>query len=228
MSEVHAALAAHGHEHHPRLQHHFDSLEQQLYASTFGMWVFLVTEVLFFGGLFMAYILYRIWYPDMFVAASHHLNIPLGTVNTAVLIGSSLTMAYAVNAAQRGAKPKEQVFWLVATMFLGAVFLGIKVVEYSDKFEHHLIPGAGFLFDKPEFQQTAQIYFSLYFALTGLHATHMIVGIAIMAIVARMAWKGQFTAEWYTPVEIMGLYWHFGDLIWIFLFPLLYLIGGAH
>jgi cytochrome c oxidase subunit 3 len=228
MSEVHAALAAHGHEHHPRLQHHFDSLEQQLYASTFGMWVFLVTEVLFFGGLFMAYILYRIWYPEMFLAASHHLNIALGAVNTAVLIGSSLTMAYAVNAAQRGAKPKEQVFWLVATMILGAAFLGIKVVEYSDKFEHHLIPGAGFLFDKPEFQQTAQIYFSLYFALTGLHATHMIVGIAIMAIIARMAWKGQFTAEWYTPVEIMGLYWHFVDLVWIFLFPLLYLIGGDH
>jgi cytochrome c oxidase subunit 3 len=228
MSEVHAALAAHGHEHHPRLQHHFDSLEQQLYASTFGMWVFLVTEVLFFGGLFMAYILYRIWYPDMFIAASHHLSIPLGTFNTAVLIGSSLTMAYAVNAAQRGAKPREQVMWLVGTMILGAVFLGVKVIEYSDKFEHHLVPGANFLFDKPEFQQTAQIYYSLYFSLTGLHAMHMIVGMVIMAVIARMAAKGEFTAEWYTPVEIMGLYWHFVDLVWIFLFPLLYLIGGAH
>src|SRR5688572_3703278 len=174
MSEVHAALAAHGHEHHPRLQHHFDSLEQQLYASTFGMWVFLVTEVLFFGGLFMAYILYRIWYPEMFVAASHHLNVPLGTFNTAVLIGSSLTMALAVNSAQRGLSGKTQVFWLAATMFLGAVFLGVKVIEYTDKWNHHLIPGANFVFDKPEFQQTAQIYFSLYFALTGLHATHMI------------------------------------------------------
>ena len=228
MSEVHAALAAHGHEHHPRLQHHFDSLEQQLYASTFGMWVFLVTEVLFFGGMFMAYILYRIWYPDMFVAASHHLSIPLGTFNTAVLIGSSLTMAYAVNAAQRGAKPREQVMWLVGTMILGAIFLGVKVIEYSDKFGHHLVPGPNFHFDKPEFQQTAQIYYSLYFSLTGLHATHMIVGMVIMAIIARMAAKGQFTPEWYTPVEIMGLYWHFVDLVWIFLFPLLYLIGGAH
>ncbi len=228
MSEVHAALAAHGHEHHPRLQHHFDSLEQQLYASTFGMWVFLVTEVLFFGGMFMAYILYRIWYPDMFVAASHHLSIPLGTFNTAVLIGSSLTMAYAVNAAQRGAKPREQVMWLVGTMILGAIFLGVKVIEYADKFGHHLVPGPNFHFDKPEFQQTAQIYYSLYFSLTGLHATHMIVGMVIMAIIARMAAKGEFTPEWYTPVEIMGLYWHFVDLIWIFLFPLLYLIGGAH
>ena len=228
MPEVHAALAAHGHEHHPRLQHHFDSLEQQLYASTFGMWVFLVTEVLFFGGMFMAYILYRIWYPDMFVAASHHLSIPLGTFNTAVLIGSSLTMAYAVNAAQRGAKPREQVMWLVGTMILGAIFLGVKVIEYADKFGHHLVPGPNFHFDKPEFQQTAQIYYSLYFSLTGLHATHMIVGMVIMAIIARMAAKGEFTPEWYTPVEIMGLYWHFVDLIWIFLFPLLYLIGGAH
>jgi cytochrome c oxidase subunit 3 len=228
MSEVHAALAAHGHEHHPRLQHHFDSLEQQLYASTFGMWVFLVTEVLFFGGMFMAYILYRIWYPDMFVAASHHLSIPLGTFNTAVLIGSSLTMAYAVNAAQRGAKPREQVMWLVGTMILGAIFLGVKVIEYSDKINHHLVPGPNFHFDKPEFQQTAQIYYSLYFSLTGLHATHMIIGMVIMAVIARMAAKGEFTPEWYTPVEIMGLYWHFVDLIWIFLFPLLYLIGGAH
>jgi len=228
MSEVHAALAAHGHEHHPRLQHHFDSLEQQLYASTFGMWVFLVTEVLFFGGMFMAYILYRIWYPDMFVAASHHLSIPLGTFNTAVLIGSSLTMAYAVNAAQRGAKPREQVMWLVGTMILGAIFLGVKVIEYADKFGHHLVPGPNFHFDKPEFQQTAQIYYSLYFSLTGLHATHMIIGMVIMAVIARMAAKGEFTPEWYTPVEIMGLYWHFVDLIWIFLFPLLYRIGGAH
>src|SRR5688572_27326946 len=208
MSEVHAALAAHGHEHHPRLQHHFDSLEQQLYASTFGMWVFLVTEVLFFGGLFMAYILYRIWYHDAFVAASSHLDINLGAFNTAVLIGSSLTMAFAVNAAQRGAKPKEQVMWLLGTMFLGAVFLGVKVVEYGQKFEHNLVPGRNFLFpDNPALAGPAQIYYSLYFALTGLHATHMIIGIVIMAVITWMSWKGKFDAQWYTPVEIMGLYW---------------------
>jgi cytochrome c oxidase subunit 3 len=193
------------------------------------MWVFLVTEVLFFGGLFMAYIIYRIWYHDAFVAASSHLDITLGAINTAVLIGSSLTMAYAVNSAQRGASPKEQVGWLFGTMFLGSVFLGIKVVEYSDKFKHGLIPGPNFQFhDHPALAGPAQIYFSLYFALTGLHATHMIVGIAIMLVIAWMAWKGKFDATWYTPVEIMGLYWHFVDLVWIFLFPLLYLIGGAH
>ena len=227
----HAAVAAHGdaHAHHPRLQHHFDSLDQQLYASTFGMWVFLVTEVLFFGGLFMAYILYRIWYPDAFAAGSSQLNIPLGTFNTAVLIGSSLTMALAVNAAQRGAKPKEQVFWLFGTMFLGTVFLGVKVIEYAEKIQHNLVPGPNFNFHAhPQFQETGQLYFSLYFALTGLHATHMIIGIAIMLVIARMAWKGKFDAQWYTPVEIMGLYWHFVDLVWIFLFPLLYLIPGAH
>ena len=227
------AVAAHGvpdddGAHHPRLQHHFDTLDQQLYASTFGMWVFLVTEVLFFGGLFMAYIIYRIWYPEMFVHASAHLNITLGAINTAVLIGSSLTMAYAVNAAQRGASPKEQVFWLLSTMGLGSVFLGIKVVEYMDKFKHSLVPGPNFHFEDPAYQATAQIYYSLYFALTGLHATHMIVGIVIMAVIVRMAAKGNFDSKWYTPVEIMGLYWHFVDLVWIFLFPLLYLIGGAH
>jgi cytochrome c oxidase subunit III len=146
-----------------------------------------------------------------------------------VLIGSSLTMALAVNAAQRGAKAKEQVIWLCGTMFLGSVFLGIKVIEYAEKINHTLVPGPSFNFHgHPQFQETGQLYFSLYFALTGLHASHMIIGLVILAILAYKAHKGQFTAEWYTPVEIMGLYWHFVDLVWIFLFPLLYLIPGAH
>jgi cytochrome c oxidase subunit 3 len=114
-------------------------------------------------------------------------------------------------------------------MFLGAVFLGIKVIEYAEKIQHTLVPGPNFNFHAhPQFQETGQLYFSLYFALTGLHATHMIVGIAIMLVITRMAWKGRFDAKWFTPVEIMGLYWHFVDLVWIFLFPLLYLIPGAH
>ena len=137
-------------------------------------------------------------------------------------------MAYAVNAAQRGAKPREQVVWLFGTMVLGGIFLGVKVIEYMDKIHHHLVPGPNFHFEDQTYQATAQIYYSLYFALTGLHASHMIVGMVILAILAYKAAKGQFTAEWYTPVEIMGLYWHFVDLVWIFLFPLLYLIGGAH
>jgi cytochrome c oxidase subunit 3 len=221
------ADVGHGHAHHPRLQHHFDTLEQQQHASQFGMWVFLVTEVLFFGGLFMAYILYRIWYPHMFVAASHELSVPLGAFNTAVLIGSSLTMAFAVRAAQTGERPRNQVFWLVATMVLGAVFLGVKVIEYSDKINHHLVPGPNFHFAEP-YGQTAQLYFSLYFAMTGLHATHMIIGFGIMAVIAWQAARGRFDSTYYTPVEVTGLYWHFVDLVWIFLFPLLYLIGGAH
>jgi cytochrome c oxidase subunit 3 len=220
-----SAIPAGVHDHHPALQHHFDTLEQQQHAAAFGMWVFLVTEVLFFAGMFMVYILYRTWYPDMFAAASHTLDLTLGTVNTAVLIGSSLTMAMAVYSAQTSAPPRRQVFWLLATMFLGAIFLGIKVVEYHDKFVHHHVPGPNFSFDPP-YGATAQLYFSLYFGMTGLHASHMVVGIGIMAVVAWMAWRRKFDSEWYTPVEITGLYWHFVDIVWIFLFPLLYLAGG--
>jgi cytochrome c oxidase subunit III len=216
----------HGHAHHPALQHHFDTLEQQQHASQFGMWVFLVTEVLFFGGLFMAYVLYRTWYHDMFVAASRHLNIPLGAFNTVVLIGSSLTMAMAVRSSQTGAR-RATVVNLILTMILGAAFLGIKVIEYSDKITHHLVPGPHFQFAEP-FGANAQLYFSLYFAMTGLHAAHMIIGLGIMTVITIQAAKGKFSPEYYTPVEIAGLYWHFVDLVWIFLFPLLYLIGGAH
>ena len=214
------------HAHHPALQHHFDTLEQQQHASQFGMWVFLVTEVLFFGGLFMAYVLYRTWYHDMFVEASSHLNITWGALNTIVLIGSSLTMALAVLAAQVGER-KATVVLLILTMILGSVFLGVKVVEYSDKFTHHLVPGPHFQFPDP-WGAKAQLYFSLYFAMTGLHAIHMIIGLGIMTTITVMAAKGRFSPEYYTPVEIAGLYWHFVDLVWIFLFPLLYLIGGAH
>jgi cytochrome c oxidase subunit 3 len=208
------------------LQHHFDSLEQQQESSTFGMWLFLVTEVLFFGGLFMAYTLYRMWYPDAWVAASGHLNIPLGAANTAVLIGSSLTMAMAVRAAQLGDR-RHQLIFLAATLVLGLVFLGVKVVEYSDKFEHHLVPGASFVFEGP-YGPPAQIYFSLYFAMTGMHALHMVIGAGLLTWLIVKARQGVFTREYNTPVELIGLYWHFVDIVWIFLFPLLYLVAGRH
>lgn len=204
------------------LQHHFDSLEQQWESSTLGMWLFLVTEVLFFGGMFFAYTLYRMWYPDAWVAASHHLNIPLGGANTIVLIGSSLTMAMAVRAAQLGER-RQQMLFIALTMILGFVFLGVKVVEYSDKFEHHLIPGPGFQFEGP-FARQAQIYFSLYFAMTGMHALHMIIGAGLLTWLFIKAKQGTFTRQYNTPVELVGLYWHFVDIVWIFLFPLLYLI----
>jgi cytochrome c oxidase subunit III len=210
--------------HHPALQHHFDTLEQQQDASTFGMWLFLATEVMFFGGLFMAYTLYRFWYPDAWAAASHHLNITLGGFNTAVLLGSSLTMALAVRAAQLGRR-NSQVIFLLLTIVLGVAFLGVKVVEYADKFEHHLVPGPNFLFEDPRYASGAQIFFSVYFAMTGMHAVHMVIGVGLLAWLTVNALRYRYTAEWNTPVELVGLYWHFVDIVWIFLFPLLYLVG---
>jgi cytochrome c oxidase subunit 3 len=205
------------------LAHHFDSLEQQRDATTLGMWVFLTTEVLFFGGLFMVYAVYRSWYPEAFAAASHTLDVVLGTVNTAVLITSSLTMALAVHAAQTGRRGLLMAF-LALTMILGATFLGIKSVEYYHKFAEHHVPGPGFQFEKEYFRH-AQLFFSLYFVMTGLHALHMIIGVGIMLWMFWWSWRGTITAEYSSPIEISGLYWHFVDIVWIFLFPLLYLLG---
>jgi cytochrome c oxidase subunit 3 len=216
------------HPHHPKLQHHFDTMEQQLEASTLGMWVFLVTEIMFFGGLFMAYLLYRWANPTAFQDASAHLDKLWGAVNTVVLIVSSLTMAMAVRAAQTSARPKTQVAWLVATMVFGAAFLGVKYVEYKQKFDHHLVPGPDFRWATPENANGAEIFYSLYFCMTGLHAIHMIIGLGIMTVIAVMAWRGKFDGRYYTPVEVSGLYWHFVDIVWIFLFPLLYLIGAHY
>jgi cytochrome c oxidase subunit 3 len=213
------------HAHHPRLQHHFDDMAQQAEASTLGMWVFLVTEIMFFGGLFMAYLVYRSASPEAFQEGSAHLSIGWGAFNTAVLIFSSLTMAMAVRSAQIGLAPKTQVGWLVATMVLGAMFLGVKVIEYRDKFIHHIVPGP--YFDASAWQHPAgvEMFYSLYFCMTGLHALHMIIGIGIMIVITALAWRQRFDADYYTPVEVAGLYWHFVDIVWIFLFPLLYLIG---
>jgi len=188
------------------------------------MWVFLVTEIMFFGGLFLAYLVYRSAYPTGFQEASNHLNVTWGAINTIVLIVSSLTMALGVRAAQTSAPPKTQVFWIAATMVLGATFLGVKVIEYTDKFTHHLVPGPGFVWTGKH-PDAAEIFYSLYFCMTGLHALHMIIGLGIMTVIAIMAWRGTFDEEYYTPVEVSGLYWHFVDIVWIFLFPLLYLIG---
>jgi cytochrome c oxidase subunit 3 len=210
--------------HHPALAHHFDNLAQQKEASTLGMWVFLVTEVLFFGGLFAAYSVYRGWYPESFAAASHTLDIMLGTVNTAVLIASSLTMALAVHAAQTGER-KLLLLFLLITMALGATFLGIKAVEYAHKFAEHHVPGAAFQFEDAEHAVNAQVFFSLYFVMTGLHALHMVIGLGIMTWMCWWSWNGTITREYASPIEISGLYWHFVDIVWIFLFPLLYLIG---
>ena len=231
----------HVHAHHPRLQHHFDDMSQQAEASTLGMWVFLATEILFFGGLFTAYLIYRSASPEGFAEASHHLDVTWGAINTVVLIVSSLTMALAVRAAQTSQPAKTQVMWLLATMGFGTAFLVIKYIEYSAKFRDSIVPGPAAnvlgLFHKNafhwegEYPKAAEMFYSLYFCMTGLHALHMVIGLGIMTVIAIMAWRRQFDAEYYTPVEVAGLYWHFVDIVWIFLFPLLYLIGyhyGAH
>jgi cytochrome c oxidase subunit 3 len=232
------------HAHHPALQHQFETMSQQKEAAVLGMWAFLLTEILFFGGLFMAYMLYRIWYHDAFVLASTSIDLFWGALNTVVLIGSSLTMALAVRAAQTDNR-KWTINWLILTMLLGCVFLGVKVIEYADKFEHHHVPGPDFVWAEPghagagangqhapepeaaNLQYHTQIFFSLYFTMTGLHALHMIVGVGLMMVITWMAWKGKFSSEYYTPVEMSGLYWHFVDIVWIFLFPLLYLIDRS-
>ena len=205
------------------IAHHFDDMDQQRDAATLGIWIFLVTEVLFFGGMFLTYIVYRTSYPLAFAAASHHLDVVLGGTNTAVLILSSLTMALAVRSAQTS-KKRALIVFLIATMVLGGVFLGIKGVEYHHKFVEHHVPGASFSFDEPH-ARGAEIFFSLYFMMTGLHAVHMIIGIGILLTLVAMAAKGRFDASYYNPVEVAGLYWHFVDIVWIFLFPVLYLIG---
>jgi cytochrome c oxidase subunit III len=213
--------------HHPALAHHFDNLEQQHEASTLGMWVFLVTEIMFFGGLFMAYLTYRTWYPEGWVAGSHELDILLGAINTAVLICSSLTMALGVHAAQLGSR-KGQVTFLLLTIALGTTFLVIKAFEYEHKFHVGLVPGAHYtpLPEWPaEIARSTELFFSIYFAMTGLHALHMVIGIGILGVLTVMAHRNWFGAEYYAPVETAGLYWHFVDIVWIFLFPLLYLIG---
>ena len=218
------AVPAGAGKHARGLQHQFESIEQQKEASTLGMWVFLVTEILFFGGLFLAYTIYRWSNARAFAHASLHMDIALGTTNTAVLICSSLTMAMAVHSAAMGKKKLLTVF-LVATMLLGGVFLGIKAIEYTDHIRHHLFPGPGFHYPVPADARAAEIFFSLYFAMTGLHALHMVIGLGILTTLLLLTRRNRFTADYYTPVEVSGLYWHFVDIVWIFLFPLLYLIG---
>jgi cytochrome c oxidase subunit 3 len=224
--------------------HHFDDAGQQYTAANLGMWLFLATEVLFFGGLFCGYTQYRYWYPREFAAGSHHLDLVLGTINTLVLLSSSLTMALAVRAAQTNDRTGT-ARCLLFTILLGSIFLGIKVYEYYHKFDEHLVPGRSFSLSAEHagrgesdargvaglstrsagFQsESVELFFSFYFGMTGLHATHMVIGIAVLAVLLVAARRGTFSADYFTPVEMTGLYWHFVDIVWVFLFPLLYLI----
>lgn len=209
-------------------------MEQQREASTLGMWVFLVTEIMFFGGMFLAYTLYRSAYPEAFASASNHLDLKLGAINTVVLILSSFTMAMAVYSTQLG-KRRNQIISLALTLLLGATFLGIKAVEYHQKYEDRLIPGrivpsrpfvASGVHLLPGAQpQNVEMFYWIYFAMTGMHAVHMIIGIGIISIILFWTIRGKYGPEYHNPVEVSGLYWHFVDIVWIFLFPLLYLLG---
>jgi cytochrome c oxidase subunit 3 len=231
------------HEHPPYQRHHFETMDQQVDATGFAMWLFLLTEIMFFGGLFTAYLIYRNWYYQAFVAGSHQLSIIWGTLNTGVLITSSFTMAMGVWCAETRRK-SGLVLCLVLTFLLGLAFLGIKTIEYSEKIEKHHVPGFHYSVqsfvnpdsdpaakaygDKPlplDVARHTEVYFSLYFAMTGMHALHMIIGIAILGFMIFRAQAGAYTTGHITFVENFGLYWHFVDIIWIFLFPLLYLIS---
>lgn len=288
------------HYHAPGLQHQFEDMKQQEESVSIGMWVFLVQEIMFFGGLFTAYLVFRSRFPMAFAAGSNHLDAFWGGLNTLVLIVSSLTMALTVYFAQKGNR-NMQVVMIVLTMLFGTTFLGVKVIEYRDKYEHGLVPVQGwnkkvkegehkeaasvvlpfetralaseaqteapavhhsnpkgefqidvekdmklpkmaedgkFLtqaeqvgyysngkLDPEKFRDKVRIFFYIYFVMTGLHALHMIVGLGIMAWLLWMAWRNSFSIDYYMPVEMSGLYWHFVDIVWIFLFPLLYLLG---
>lgn len=208
------------------LHEHFTDLNQQRETATIGMWVFLVTEALFFGGMITGYMAYRYAYPDAFRAGSVHMLFVAGTLNTAILITASLFIALAVHAAREGSR-KVLVWCLVIAMFLGVCFLAVKGYEYWDHWVEHKVPGRTFQWDGPD-PQHAELFFVMYFFLTGFHALHMIIGVTAVAIITYFAYKGRYTPEYHNPVENIGLYWHFVDIVWIFLYPMLYLIGHRH
>ena len=227
MSPSHAAAVA----------HQFDDAEQQHDASSLGMWIFLATEIMFFGGLFCAYTVYRSLYLPGFEAGSRLLEVKVGAANTVVLILSSLTMALAVHAAQTGQR-RALVGFLAATMALGLVFIGVKLYfEWYHDYLVGIVPGVHFapwpetLAEVARFHAPPahiELFMFFYFAMTGVHALHMVIGEGILAVLLIGAWRGKFSPEKFNPVEVAGLYWHFVDIVWIFLFPLLYLIGGRY
>ncbi len=210
-------------EHPSFLAHHFHEVEQQRESAKLGMWIFLLTEILLFGGLFVAYAVYRAWHPEMFIDAHKQLNVYMGTLNTFVLIASSLTIALSIRSMQLGNK-KRTMQLLLATLILAGVFLVVKYFEYSHKIHLGQLPGRFYTFEGLE-GSNPHVFFSIYFLMTGLHGIHVILGMAAISWIMFRTYKNQFSAEYYTPIEMVGLYWHLVDLIWIYLFPLFYLIG---
>lgn len=222
-----------------RVAHHFYSFEQQKESSTLGMWLFLAQEIMFFGGLFTCYMVYRFLYPETFVHASHTLSVPIGTFNTGVLLASSFTMALGVYYSQIGAK-KMLIYMLLATLALGLVFVGVKLQwEWKPKYEHGMIPGSVYephmyegmperevpayqhLIDHP---RESHMFFFLYFAMTGMHALHMVIGFGLIIWLLALVWFDRIDKYNYLKIEFFGYYWHFVDIVWVFLFPFFYLI----
>ena len=215
-----------GHAHaprHPQLAGHFDTIGQQDYAARLGMWLFLGTEVLLFAGLFLGYTVYRHFYHETFHHCSRALSIEYGTTNTIILITSSLFVAIAYWAVKVGKKPLA-LFMLALTILCALAFLFIKYLEYKHKFEVGELPGKWFRAEELMKYPAANMYFTIYFLTTGLHAFHVIVGMTVLAFVMKGIISGRYRPDYYVPVELGALYWHLVDLVWIFLFPLLYLI----
>ena len=209
------------------LWHHFDDLEQQHEATSLGMWAFLATELLIFGGLFTGYTAFRIWYPADFALASSKLNVGIAAVNTVVLLTSSLTMALSVRSVQTGQR-RKLLNCMVLTALLGAAFLALKAVEYHEDYVNKLMPPAAFDnkdWPSDETAQHAKLFLMFYYIMTGLHAVHLLIGIAVLGVITELARRNWFSPEHYSPIESWGLYWHFVDIVWIFLLPLLYLVG---
>jgi cytochrome c oxidase subunit 3 len=205
------------------LEHQFDDAEQQRDAATMGMWLFLATEVLFFGGMFLGYTAYRLTYPHAFAEASRHTLLAFGGTNTAVLLISSTVMAFAVRASSRNCR-RALVLLLVITAALGALFLVIKGFEYAREIHEGLLPGSHFHIDASE-PKHAEMFFYIYWLMTGVHALHVTVGVVLITIFAVRAWVWNAFENHDTPVELLGLYWHFVDIVWLFLFPIIYMIN---
>ena len=222
--------------HHGHVAHQFDDAAQQKHAGILGMWTFLATEVLFFGAIFVSYAIFRSAYHTAFTAGTHQLDRVVGLINTCVLLCSSLSMALGVHAAATSRR-KALIGWLIVTMIFGTAFLGVKAYEYSTEWHHGLVPvlkweyGADHPFTGHDGTVLAgreidrlKLFFVFYFTMTALHALHMIVGLGVLATLVVMAWRGKFSAAYHNPVEISGLYWHFVDIVWVFLYPMLYLL----
>ncbi len=217
-----------------RLEEQYENLDQQHRAASLGMWVFLATEVMFFGALFLSVGVYRHLYPLEFEKASERLNWVIGGVNTLVLLLSSLMIVLAVHFAQHG-KRKRIVLFLGLTALLGVCFLCLKGVEYYGDYVEFLIPGWRFRAAdwtaaglRPDQVPHVKLFLFLYWVMTGLHGIHVTIGIGVVLVIMAMAWRGRFSPEYYAPVDVTALYWHFVDIVWIFLLPTLYLLGTHH